>query len=123
MKRMELKIALTFATVFVVTLIINGIYSATTLKGDFLSAKVLATSLYHALPYLVLIWIFIGHHKWLRLLVCSIALLLMNFLSYDSGYYPFRYSEFGWIDIAITVVYIVISIIASRQAKKLLKEE
>lgn len=123
MKRMELKIALTFAIVFAVTLIINGIYSVTTLKGDFLSYKVLATSLYHALPYLVLIWIFIGHHKLLRLLVYFMAVLLMNFLSYDSGYYPFRYSEFGWIDIAIPVVYIFIYIIAFRQAEKLLKEE
>ena len=121
MKRMELKIALTFVVMFVVTFIINSTYSVVSLKEGFCSAKILTTSLYHALPYLAFFWVNLGRNKLLRFLPIIGALLLMNFSSYITGNYPFRYSGFGWIDIAIPAVLIVAYVISDRQAKEFLE--
>lgn len=67
MKRMELKITLTFAIMFVVGVVISGIYSVVSNQSGFFTVEVMADGLFTALVYLGYVWINTRRHQ---LLVC-----------------------------------------------------
>ena len=56
-KRMELHITITFAIMFVVGVIINGLYSVISMKSNFFTFQVMAKGVIAALVYLVYVWI------------------------------------------------------------------
>ena len=77
MKRMESKIALTFAIMFVVGFIINGIYSVITMEANFFTFEVMADAIFAALFYLFYVWIYSRKHKLLTVMgVVCIGLML-----------------------------------------------
>ena len=56
MKRMELKISLTFAIMFVIGVVINGIYSVTAMDSSFFTFDVVASGLLYAMFFLLYIY-------------------------------------------------------------------
>lgn len=67
MKRMELKISLTFAIMFVIGVVINGIYSVTAMDSSFFTFDVVASGLLYAMFFLLYIYILTqgGINYWL----------------------------------------------------------
>lgn len=63
MKRMELKITLTFAIMFVVGVVISGIYSVVSNQSGFFTVEVMADGLFTALVYLGYVWINTRRHQ------------------------------------------------------------
>ena len=123
MKRMELKISLTFAIMFVIGVVINGIYSVTAMDSSFFTFDVVASGLLYAMFFLLYIYINTRRHQllaWLGLLSISGLLLLIIFSSEGvSG----TFSGWNWKDTISCVYYIIAYIIASHQGEELLKED
>ena len=123
MKRMELKISLTFAIMFVIGVVINGIYSVTSMDSIFFTFDVVASGLLYAMFFLLYIYINTRRHQllaWLGLLSISVLLLLIIFSSEGvSG----TFSGWNWKNTISCVCYIVAYIIASHQGEELLKED
>ena len=128
MKKMESKIALTFVIVFVVGIIINGLYNVISMNASFFSFEVLVIAMLSALVYMLYIWIFTRRHKTLALIGVSSSGLLFLLLgcSFNDVALSFESiaTSFGtWRDIVMIIYFAIVSFIAEYQAKKLLKED
>ena len=123
MKRMELKITLTFAIMFVVGVIINGLYSVISLGESFFSFVVMASAMLSALFYLVYIWINTRRHKYIALLGLFCIGLFVIFASYSSEGSAGAFSSWNWKDTVMIVYYVISYEIACWQGKKLLEED
>ena len=121
MKRMELKITLTFAIMFVVGFIINGLYSVISLGESFFSFGVTANAIFVALVYLFYIWLYTRRHRLLSLIgVCCIGLMIL-FIGFSSEGVANSFSGWDWKD-TVMIIYCVAFFIADHQADKLLEE-
>lgn len=128
MKRMESKIALTFAIMFIVGVIINGIYMAIFDDLNPITVKeVLVLGLFMALLYIVFVWINTRRHQMLILIgVTCCALVAVLCLSSLVGGAGVVFSSFSnnWKQCMIWGIYgIISSQIASYQGRKLLEEK
>lgn len=122
MKRMESKIALTFAIMFVVGFIVNGLYSVISLGESFFSFGVMAKGMMVALIYLMYVWIYTRRHRKLAVMgVLGIAFMIM-FAGFASEGVANTFSGWVWKDTVMTVVYLAEAFIADHQADKLLEE-
>lgn len=122
MKRMESKIVLTFAIMFVVGFIINGLYSVISLGESFFSFGIMAKGMLTALMYLMYVWIYTRRHRTLAVMgVVSIALMVM-FAGFSSEGVANTFSGWVWKDTVMSVVYVVAAFIADHQVDKLLEE-
>lgn len=122
MKRMESKIVLTFAIMFVVGFIVNGLYSVISLGESFFSFGIMAKGMLTALMYLMYVWVYTRRHRTLAVMgVVSIALMVM-FAGFSSEGVANTFSGWVWKDTVMTVVYVVAAFIADHQADKLLEE-
>ena len=117
MKRMEKVIALTFAIIFVVSMVINGIYSVTTLEAGFFTKQVFAEALLWALTYLFYVWCFSRKHQ----LLTWLGLLCIAFVAVLTGYAS-TYNELISFDIITLICFTTMAIIGKYHSKKLLKE-
>lgn len=123
MKRMELKITLTFAIMFVVGVIISGIESVVSKQSVFFTFEVMADGLFTALVYLGYIWINTRRHQLLTYLgVLGIGFMVM-FAAFSSEGVSGAFSGWNWKDTIMCIYYIVVYQIASYQGKKLLEED
>lgn len=130
MKKMELKIILTFALMFCISLIINGIYNLISLDASFFSFEALSIAMLSALVYLVYIWSYTRRHKTLALIGISCSGLLLLFLSCSANGAPVSFegiaTSFGgwdWRAIVMIIYFVIAAFIADYQAEKLLKED
>ena len=122
MKRMESKIALTFAIMFVVGFIVNGLYSVISLGENFFSFGVMAKGMLTALMYLMYVWVYTRRHRTLAVMgVVGIALMIM-FAGFSSEGVANTFSGWVWKDTVMMVVYLAAAFIADHQADKLLEE-
>lgn len=123
MKRMELKISLTFAIMFVIGVIINGIYSVTAMDSSFFTFDVAASGLCYAICFLMYIYFKTRRHQ---LLVClglfSISVFLL-FITFSSEGVSGTFSSWSWKDTIFCEYCIIAYIIASHQEEELLKED
>lgn len=123
MKRMELKITLTFAIMFVVGVIINGLHSVISMDSNFFTFAVMANAMVAALVYLGYVWINTRRHKLLTLIgVLGIGLMVL-FASFSSDGVTGTFSSWNWKDTVMIVYYFIAYEIASRQGEKLLEED
>lgn len=122
MKRMESKIALTFAIMFVVGFIINGIYSVITMGANFFTFEVMSDAIFAALFYLFYVWIYSRKHKLLTIMgVVCIGLMLL-FAEFSVEGVAGSLSGWNWKTTVMLIYYITASGIADYQANKLLEE-
>ena len=122
MKRMESKIALTFAIMFVVGFIINGIYSVITMEANFFTFEVMADAIFAALFYLFYVWIYSRKHKLLTVMgVVCIGLMLL-FAEFSVEGVAGSFSGWDWKSTVMIIYYITASFIADYQAQKLVEE-
>lgn len=122
MKRMESKIALTFAIMFVVGFIINGIYSVITMEANFFTFEVMSDAIFAALFYLFYVWIYSRKHKLLTIMgVVCIGLMLL-FAEFSVEGVAGSLSGWDWKTTVMLIYYITASGIADYQANKLLEE-
>ena len=123
MKRMELKISLTFAIMFVIGVVINGIYSVTALASSFFTFDVLASGLLGAMFFLLYIWINTRRHQLLARLGLFSIIVLLSFIIFSSEGVSGTFSGWNWKDTISCVYYIVAYIISIHQGEELLKED
>lgn len=124
MKRMESKIALTYVIMFVLAVIINGIYSVVSSHSGFFTLEVIANGLFTALVYLAYIWINTRRHRVLTFIgVVSIGLLSFIFVVLFSEEFLGKFSDWNWKSGIMVIYYIIASQISSYQSKKLLEED
>ena len=124
MKRMESRIALTFAIMFVVGVIVNGLYSVISNGEGFFTWGVMANAMIYALAYMGCIWMHTRKHRLLTSLgILGICFMLL-FIIYDSeGGFAAAHSSFNWRSIVTWVYCIATSLLAEHQGKKLREEE
>lgn len=124
MKRMELRIAVTFAIMFVVGVIINGLYNVISMGESFFTWGVMANALIYALVYLGWIWLHTRRHQLLASLgVLGICFMIL-FIAFDAeGGIAATYSSFNWRSIFTMIYCIATSHLADYQGKKLREEE
>lgn len=124
MKRMELKISLTFAIMFAIGIIISGIYSVTAMDSSFFTWGVLAEALSYSLVFLMFIWLSTRRHPLLAGLgLLSIGVFLLAIVFYFDGASEAVYDGWNWKDTISGLYCIIAFIIASYQGNKLLKED
>lgn len=123
MKRMELEISLTFAIMFVIGVIINGIYSVVVLASSFFSFNVLANGLWGAMCFLLYIWINTRRYQLLTLLGLISIIVLLLFIFFSSEGVSGTFSGWNWKDTIDCVYYIIAYIIAIYQGEELLEED
>ena len=123
MKRMELKITLTFAIMFVVGVVISGIYSVVSNQSGFFTVEVMADGLFTALVYLGYVWINTRRHQLLTCLGVACIGFMFLFVLFSSEGVSGAFSGWNWKDTVMCVYYIVSYQIASYQGKKLLEED
>ena len=123
MKRMELHITITFAIMFVVGVIINGLYSVISMKSNFFTFEVMAKGVIAALVYLVYVWISTRRHKLLACIgVIGIGLVVI-FASFSSEGVVGTYSSWNWKETVMLICYVIAFQIAKYQSKKLIEED
>ena len=123
MKRMELKITLTFAIIFVVGVIIRGIYSVISKQSSFFTFEVMADGLFTALVYLGYIWINTRRHQLLTFLeVLSIAFMVL-LVGFSSERISGVFNSWNWKNTIMCIYCIVTFLIASYQGSRLLEED
>lgn len=120
MKRMELQITITFAIMFVVGVIIRGLYSVISMKSNFFTFEVMAEGLIAALVYLGYVWMQTRKHKLLTITGVS-GMALFVFFSFEgvAGFF----SDWNWSETVMCVYYVIAFQIAGYQGKKLLEED
>lgn len=123
MKRMELKITLTFAIMFVVSFIINGIYSVITMNLNFFTFEAMVNALFAALIYLGCIWINSRRHQLLAHIGALAICLLGLFIFFSSKGVSGSFSGWNCETIVMCIYYIIAFQIAEYQGKKLLEED
>lgn len=124
MKRMESRIAVTFAIMFVVGVIINGLYSVISMEESFFSWEVMAKAMIAALFYLSYVWVNTRRHRILASVGwIGIALLFMfsTFSSFEGG--SVMFSSWSWADTVMIAYYCIAYVLAFHQAKELLVED
>ena len=128
MKRMESKIALTFAIMFAITFIVNGLYSVVSLGESFFSIGAMIAGMRVALFYLTWIWVDTRRYKLLAAIgVLSITLMTeFVFAELASEDIVNTVNSWMWKGTAMIIVYLIVCVvavfIADYQADKLLKE-
>ena len=123
MKRMELHITITFAIMFVVGVIINGLYSVISIKSNFFTFEVMTKGVIAALVYLGYVWINTRKHKLLADIgVIGIALVYL-FASFSSEGVVGTYSSWNWKETVMLICYVIAFQIANYQSKKLIEED
>lgn len=123
MKRMELKITLTFAIMFVVGVIISGIYSVISKQSGFFTFEVMADGLFTALVYLGYIWINTRRHQLLTYLgVLGIAFMVL-LAGFSSEGVSGVFNSWNWKNTIMCIYYFVAFQIASYQGSRLLEED
>lgn len=123
MKRMELKITLTFVIMFVVGVIISGIDSVVSKQSGFFTFDVMTEGLITALVYLGYIWINTRRHQLLACIgVLGIGSMVI-FAVFSSEGVSNAFSGWDWKATIMCIYYIVAYQIASYQGKKLLEED
>lgn len=131
MKRMKTKIALTFVIVVIVGIIINGLIHVLTSQGNFITLDVIIRGIFCGIFYLSYIWSLTRRHPILTftcIIIILAVLLLGIFLLIPTTFEvlkqtPVDYFESVLRDIASVIFYIVMYLIATYQAKKLIKEK
>jgi hypothetical protein len=128
MKRMELKIALTSVIVFIVGVIIRGIYSVIFKQSAFITIEVIENSGFDVIAYLLLIWIGIWLLTRRYKLLTWLLVLSIFFIgicdSISSGNVSSQIETLGWYNIIIFPIKgVVFGIIAGYQVEKLLEED
>ena len=123
MKRMELHIALTFAIMFVVGVIINGIESVVSLQSSFITCAVLAKGLFAALTYLLCVWINTRRHPLLTCIGIFGIVLMADFVAFSNVSVASISIGWNWKSIVMMIYYIIAGLIASYQGEKLLEED
>lgn len=123
MKRMELHITIVFAIMFVVGVIINGLYSVISMKSNFFTFEVMAKGLMAALVYLGYVWMRTRKHQLLTMIgvlgLCSMGLLI----SFSSEGVAGSFSDWNWSSTVMFVYYVIAFQIAGYQSEKLLEED
>lgn len=122
MKRMEKRIAITFAIMFVVGFIINGLYSVISMDSNFFTFGVASDAILFALIYLFYIWVYTRQHKSLAIIGVVCIGLMIIFANFSSVGIAASYSSWDWRDTVITICYIIVAFIADYQAEKLIEE-
>lgn len=121
MKQMEIKITVTFAIMFVVGIIINGIYDVTSTNSNFFTLEVVAKGFVMALIYLAYIWINTRRHQMLATLgifsCCCLALMLKR-----NSFEELVFSGWNWYSTIVCIYYVIAYPIARYQGEKLLIE-
>lgn len=123
MKRMELKITLTFAIMFVVSFIINGIHSVITMESNFFTFEVTANALIAAIVYLGYIWINSRRHQLLTLIGVLAICFLVIFIEFSSEGVAGSFSGWDWKATVMCFYYIIAFQIAKYQGEKLIEED
>ena len=124
MKRMESRIALTFAIMFVVGVIVNGLYSVISKGEGFFTWGMMANALIYALSYLGWIWLHTRRHKLLASLGALSICFMILFIAFDAeGGIAATYSSFDWRSIFTMIYCIATSCLADYQGKELLEED
>ncbi len=123
MKRMELKITLTFVIMLIVGIIINGIYNVITTNSNFFTCEVVAGGFLMALVYLGYIWISTRRHQLLIILGLVSFAIMITLISISSVGVAGTFSAWNWYW-TIWCIYCSIScVIAKYHGKKLLQED
>lgn len=122
MKKMEKQIAITFAIMFVVGFIINGLYSVISMDSNFFTFGVASNAILFAFIYLFYIWLYTRQHKLLTIIgVCCIGLMLL-FINFSSKGFAASFSSWDWRDTVTIICYFIASFIADYQSQKLIEE-
>lgn len=122
MKRMKSKIALTFAIIFVVCFIVNGLYSVIFLGEDFFSFGAMRNGMIVALWYFMYIWIQTRRHRMLAMIsVTGITFMILFAVSPEGVVNLFRSWTLEYTVMAIE--YVVVYSIAEYQVATSLLEE
>ena len=122
MKRMEIKITVTFAIMFVVGVIINGIYDVISTNSNFFTFEVVAKGFVMALVYLAYIWINTRRHQMLvnlGIFSCCCLVLMLKRNSFEE----LVVSGWNWYSTILCIYFVVAYPIARYQGKKLLIED
>ena len=124
MKRMELKICLTFVIMFVVAVIISGIYSVVSMNSSFFTYDVMIDGAVYAFVYVVCIWANTRRHQllaWLGLF--SIAFIILLVVSSVEGGSSAVFGTWNWKDTVYCIYCAIAYFVAMFQGIELLEED
>ena len=124
MRRTELKICLTFVIMFVVAVIISGIYSVVSMNSSFFTLDVMLDGIVYAFAYLVYVWIYTRRHKllaWLGILSIAFIILLAENAVVESA--TSLFSAWNWKDTVQVIYCVVANLLAIFQGIELLDED
>ena len=123
MKRMESRIVITFAIMFVVGVCLSGLYSVISMQSNFFTFAVIAKGLIDALMYLIYVWMNSRRHKVLAYIGFFGLGFVILFISFSSEGVAGTFSNWNWYNTVMCVEYSVAFLIAIYQGEKLLEED
>ena len=124
MKKMEMKAIATFMLVYVIGVLIMGLYSVTQMQSKFFNYEVFGSSIIFPVIYFLFLWINTRKYKLLALTgVFNIGLLLF-LVTYSLTEERLQVEQIScnWIDIIIAIYIIIIYGVSRYQGEKLIKE-
>ena len=115
MKKIGLRIALTFAVMFIIAFIIDGLYRSISLGESFFSLETAISAIVSASMYLMYLWISTRRYKLLTYLgVAAIVFLIICFEFYSEGVVDVSI-DWVWKDTVKMVYYAIAFVIAELQ--------
>lgn len=124
MKKMEMKAIATFMLVYVIGVLIMGLYSVTQMQSKFFNYEVFGSSIIFPVIYFLFLWINTRKYKLLALTGVFNIGLLFFLVAYSLTEERLQVEQIScnWIDIIIAIYMIIIYGVSRYQGEKLIKE-